>query len=305
MKVLWVAGPTEIEADVISDCATAGIDCEIVDVYEIDVCTLPARIRTAAADITVLRHPFYLATDRDVRAEVQALDMPILAWSSEQGTTKNDGECLLGGFRNKAVNNAHDAKAGGYLYMPFGCAYRGRVEYNRKINDVLVDSMRPHYACRDCAGDVKAKSVETMVLPLIGFSMSFYGEWGGRHGWSAVPDAVQHYQGTFPPSMLCEICEQHRVYVGISWNWQSAGYGCKLARAMATGIPVVWHRTPHMALDGLIEGENILCSSSPAETRERVLEAMAKPEIGYEGRQFALENWRWSKLLTRMVNELR
>lgn len=322
MKVVWVAMPTEVEHDVLDDCAEAGIGCEVWSVHpdrpgegtrwrHVDAAALPRLLEEAAADLVVLRYPTW-ATE-----ELRALDGPIVAWSSEQGPTREAGERSLVGFRHRAVNNRADADIrhgfDGTLYLPFGCALRSHY-HAPKVGDLIADG-GAHYLCRDCGGDAKARSVDVMVRPLIeaGARLSLFGANNREHGWAGVPGAADgdpimsvwsHYCGTFPPWAAHDVYRRFRAYVGISWNHEASGYGCKLARAMASGIPVVWHRTPHMALDGLVETRDLLCSSSPAETLAAARQALDDPYLGGRGREFALSHWRWSDNLKRIAAEV-
>jgi glycosyltransferase involved in cell wall biosynthesis len=196
-------------------------------------------------------------------------------------------------------------------YLPIGCTERDapRLAPFDHEKDVVADG-KAHYECTRCSGDWKRKSIEALVLPMIEdkVSLSLYGPQSGMCGWFAVPGAGDSYRGTYAPEAYAHVYARHKIYLGISWNWNFGGYGVKLARALATGIPVLWHRTVGMAEDGLTVGKDLLATSTAEETRMRVRELLAdderRAELGAEGQRFALTHWRWVPNLLRLCEEV-
>ena len=324
-RILWIGTSTEIEPDILEDCLGVGIDIEVWNVVGDGARLRPhPRIRhvpmgaelvhmveRATFDLAVMRYPYYLS-DAD---RVQLRDLPVVAWSSEQGPTISEAMATSVGFTRIAVNHRADLPAyrarfpdAKLFVLPFGCAKREPVAAPVD-RDLLADG-KCHYGCTFCGGTIKRRSVETVVIPAIedARSLSLYGESPVDCGWLQVPGARPHYRGYFPPENAANIYARHRVYLGISWNWGHSGYGVKLARVLSAGLPVIWHRTPGMGKDGLIEGTHLVCTSTPAETRLRIDELLSSDDYCYtlseQGRAFALREWRWSTNLLRLLHEV-
>jgi hypothetical protein len=332
-KILWIGTATEIEADIVHDAKLYGVDLEVWDVdlklteaqrYQGKTRQVPGGQRLidlvarARFDLAVFRFPYYL-DERIARFDLGPLrSRPVVTWASEQGPMLETAMRAASGFRHLAVNNRHEIPAwrarypGACVhYLPIGCTVREqpRLASFDLERDVIADG-KAHYECTKCSGDWKKRSVEALVSPLIEdkTSLSLYGPDEGLHGWYAVPGAGTHYRGQYAPAAYADVYARHKIYLGISWNWGLGGYGVKLARALATGIPVLWHRTVGMAEDGLVAGKHLLCTSTPDETRMRVKELLAEEdryaELGAEGQRFALENWRWVPNLLRLLEEV-
>jgi glycosyltransferase involved in cell wall biosynthesis len=214
------------------------------------------------------------------------------------------------------VNNRHELGAwrarfpGSVVHeLPVGCTLREAPRFHTDFD--LVADGKCHYACSQCGQDWKRRSIEALVLPLLGSgaSLNLYGPRGTSCGWHHVPGTGPHTRGIYPAATYADVYARHKVYVGISWNWGLGGYGIKLARALATGIPVLWHRTLGMAEDGLIAGRHLVTSAAPEETRLRVRELLIDKDraeaLGAEGQAFALREWRWGPNLLRLLDEVR
>jgi hypothetical protein len=268
------------------------------------------------ADLYVFRYPMWITEVPEVEAEFHGLfaDRPAVAWMSEQGPTLPSALTAARPFQRIAVNNPYempmyrlrypDARL---YYLPFGCADWGPAAPEDHYRADFIADGGCHYQCVEHGG-WKARSVETMVAPLLDQDLALWGHEPEDHGWAGVPGAAGKYRGTYPAADAASVYASSRVYVGISWNWAHGGYGCKLARALAAGIPVLWHRTLGAELDGLVEGEHWLCSSSPEETR-RNARTLLKDEdlarsLGAAGRAFALREWEWGTNLSRLVEEV-
>jgi len=329
MRVIWIAMVTECERDIERSCARAGIDLEIWRIESSsswDLCITPGmrkievheierQLERTEFDLVVVRYPGWMPLEMRRRLS-SCYAGRFMCWQSEQGPTLEWALRASEGFSVVGVNNRmemprYKAKFRGakILYMPAGCVASDH-EVEPK-EDLVVDGSA-HFACTcSGAGNLKRMSVDTMVSPMIqdGRSLAIYGFNGKHHGWCDVPGAEPHYRGTYAPADAQRVYARHRVYLGITWNWKHGGFGIKLARAMASGIAVLWHRAPGMAEDGLIEGQHLLLSSSPAETREHVARLLGDEDyrmaLGARGRAFALEHWEWSKTLRRVLREAR
>jgi hypothetical protein len=334
-KILWIGTATEIEPDIVHDAELHGIGIEVwnVDLKLTEPQRLSATTKTrdvpggqrlielvkkATFDLAVFRFPYYL-DERIERFDLGPLrTRPICTWASEQGPMLETAMRAASGFRHVAVNNRHEVNAWRARYpnafvhdLPIGCTVRDapRLAAFDYVNNLVADG-KAHYECTKCSGDWKKRSVEALVLPLIADKtrLSLYGPDEGLHGWFAVPGAGDYYKGQYAPTAYPDVYGRHKIYLGISWNWGLGGYGVKLARALATGIPVLWHRTAGMQKDGLIAGKHLSTSASAEETRRRVhdllIDADRRAEMGAEGQRFALTNWRWTPNLLRLLEEV-
>jgi glycosyltransferase involved in cell wall biosynthesis len=343
MRIVWVGYAMESEVDLVhAVAARPDMDLEVwhvggtvhatvapyvgaghaipVSIYDpgdaasrIDVLR---RLAAVEADLYLLRYPTWIGEVPEVEEEFGRLfkDRPVVAWMSEQGPTLPSALTAARPFQRIAVNNRYempmyrlrypDARL---YYLPFGCTDWWRPAPHVGYNAAFVADGGCHYRCVEHGG-WKARSVETMVFPLLDQDLALWGHEPEDHGWAGVPGAAGKYRGTYPAADAVSVYASCRVYVGISWNWAHGGYGCKLARALAAGIPVLWHRTLGAELDGLVEGEHWLCSSSPEETRRNALRLLNDEDLarrlGAAGRKFALDEWEWGANLQRLVEEV-
>lgn len=280
-------------------------------------------------DLFVFRYPVWVTANGLVAETFKSLfvDRPVVAWVSEQGPSLPGAVgCLYDGdskkplFRHVAITTRVEWPAyqewlpkAQLHYLPFGCSWSPeRFEilhdsYDGVTCDFVADG-GCHYACGEYGG-WKQISVDTMVVPLLDQRIDLWGQGPGEHGWLSVPGAEPRYRGMYTADRAAEIYVRSMVYVGISWNWAFGGYGCKLARALASGVPVLWHRTRGMDWDGLLPGVHLMTSGSPEETRCVAAWLLEHPDharrIGDAGRKFALENWEWSANLRRLVEEVK
>jgi hypothetical protein len=344
-KILWIGTATEIEPDIVHDAKLHAVDLEVWNVdtkltepQRYDVATrtrdvpggqrLVDLVARASFDLAVFRFPHYFDERTTGKFDLAPLrNRPVCTWASEQGPMLEVAMRAAAGFRHVVVNNRHEmgewrarfaqsaSTRYSVHYVPVGCTerYVTETELDKvspiEARDLLADG-KAHYECTRCSGDWKRRSVEALVSPMIEgrASLSLYGPDEGLHGWYAVPGAGDYYRGQYAPETYVDVYARHKIYLGITWNWGLGGYGIKLARALAAGIPVLWHRTVGMAEDDLVAGKHLALSSSADETRMRVEELLAddarRAELGAEGQRFALENWRWAPNLLRLLEEV-
>ncbi len=341
MRVVWVAIPTEVEWDVWR-CQQDHSDLEVVQ-YSLtglegqrppDVefwqhaprgplghdtgAEVLGRIAAEAADLYVFRYPLWIAHFELEQLFHQLFDaLPAVAWMSEQGPTLSDAYVTCAAFRRVAVNHGADLARYGRRFpdkrlflLPFGTPRWGPDDLRRlpEYESDFVADGGCHYGCWEHGG-WKRTSVDVMVRPLLdaGEQVALWGAGASKCGWLDVPGSAA-YRGEYTPEHARLVYVSTKVYLGISWNWATSGYGCKLARALGAGVCVLWHRTPGMVLDGLEEGRELVCSSSPAETlhwaRQLKYDDGLREELGRAGRAFAEREWEWGANLKRLVKEV-
>ena len=340
MKIIWVAHPSECEFDIVESCRQSGIELVLYQVapYVLSMeegkhegpsagkfygkeaqHSLLLKLKDETADLIVFRYPYWIGDEW--LSEIHAIEnrVPTITWCSEQGPTIQEAINAARRFHNIAVDNYQDILAykaacpdNNVIYLPSGCArwsdkLIAKPEYSGRR---IVTDGSAHYACFEkCAGDSKRISVETMALPLKDYSVSIYGSADPVHGWGGVSQLQHSFRGFYHPAEYPHVYASHELYVGITWNWRYGGFGIKLGRALASGIPVIWHRTVGTDLEGLVEGTHLEFSSSPAETKEKVDYYLEHPEarkrLGDVGQAWAYENWDWAMCLSRIAGALK
>ncbi len=334
MRILWIANPMESEHDLWrSGQNHDDLDIEVWttipttdphftigarDLSRESRRELLHQVAQQPADLYVFRYPTWIIADDLLDDYHQLFDgRPAIVWMSEQGPTLPSGLTCAKPFHRIAVSNWVDHRlyrshfpTKRIYHLPFGCADWNVPRFPARLVDLypkFVADGGCHYACRE-DGEWKAESVRVMVLPLID-DTDLYGHGPEDHGWNGVPGGAARYRGTFPSWEAAQIYARYRVYVGISWNWAFGGFGTKLARAMATGIPVLWHRTVGMEAEGLVPGLHLLAPSSGWETKEFADWLLRDPDharrIGEAGRAFALDGWEWGTMLRRLVGKIK
>ena len=319
MRIAWVVFcPSHVEEDI----ARSALDVRffIASSFEsVDTrVELLEAIARYDADLYVFRYPAWLVEGGDVVRETFARlfsSRPALAWMSEQGPTLTHAINSAAWFSRIAVNNRQDFTAYRYarpdarlFYLPFGCTAYNDVARDERFAFDMISDGDCHYACSD-EGGAKRRSVEQMIVPLLNDPrLALWGIGHCPHGWLGVPGADRRYQGYYFSVSMPRVYASAKLYVGISWNTEFGGYGIKLARVLASGLPVLWPRTAGMQLDGLVPGTHLLTSSSPSETREVVSRALAWIDethlIGLAGQRFALSEWDWRRNLERLCDEV-
>ncbi len=285
---------------------------------------LLARVAAIPADLYVFRYPTWVLDGLGEEFQRLFADLPVVAWMSEQGPTLGAALHTIGPFTRVAVNNRHEMPAYRSFaphvqlyYLPFGCAEWAPEEClpQELFRSRVIADGGCHYLCGEYGG-WKRRSVDVMVLPIMDLGLGLWGHGPADHGWLGVPGVVGDpllnpnglYRGAYVPVQTGQVYASCEVYVGINWGWGLGGYGTKLARALAAGIPVVWHRTVGMELDGLIPGRQLLTSGTPEETRCAVQWLLGdeekRRELGAAGRAFALAKWEWGANLKRLAQEV-
>ncbi len=304
MKLVWVhSQPGECEYDVKQSCLQSGIELRTIWVPPVQPSQIASVLKSEAYDLCILRYP-------QENWSVPTNEKNVICWTSEQGPTRSHAIASSRRFPNVAINNKYEERfypGKKLFYLPFGC-YNTEEATQQPIYDVVVSS-NPHYACK-CEGDLKKISIDTMIIPLLGkFNVKIYGMWPSQHGWSGVPGVseVGHFDGVSGISHV-PFVQQGKLYVDCTWNWRDGGYGCKLARALATGVPVIWHKTLGMELDGFEKGNQLDWSSSPQETITLVdyylTHDKERIEMGRRGKEWFSNNWEWSLNFNKIYGSL-
>jgi hypothetical protein len=338
MKIVWVCNPTEVETDLwraaqnypeltLETWVVSGLEGQLAPYFQHGVSELSvegrldflARLAQSNADLYVFRHPTWLG-EEPLRGAFRRLfaGLPVVAWASEQGPTRP--EAIQAGvlFERVAVNARYELplyrhwRPGTKLYyLPFGCARRqpDEMQPRREWATDLVADGGCHYQCGEHGG-WKRTSVDVMVRPLLDQKLGLWGHGPEDHGWKGVPGVVEAgcYRGAYFAGEHVLLYRACSIYLGITWNWGLGGYGCKLARALASGVAVLWHRTVGMELDGLVPGLHLMTSATAEETRHAALWLLAAAETRHEiaaaGQQFALREWEWGANLIRLAHEV-
>jgi len=333
MKVAWMSHPTELEHD-IRRSARDHPDIEVrfgamgsltdwpVDaVYDwhMESFTKPELLRVLSlakswADLIILRYPYYILHLECLDDCMTLLrDATVLVWHSEQGPTREWALKCSSGWHHIALNTPEEMDAFRselpthplhLYYLPFGCAAWRDDEL---IPDVsrgsrLIADGNAHYGCGHYGG-WKETSVSTMIVPFLGTGL--LGLWGHplQCGWNVLSRNGE-YRGAYPSRDYIHVYPACDIYLGITWNWNHGGYGTKLARALSTGIPVIWHGDGH----GPIHGEHVLRVHTEDEAKKAVHHLLTDPSdrkaLGQRGRMWAAAQWEWGSNLKRVASEL-
>lgn len=337
MKIVFIAWPGEGEYDLYQSCLQNNIDIEMYFTtighirgylnfgnpkppYSGGISLDPPRLKynfveknrigqlidNSNADLFILKYP-----QGDWSLPQKNLHKTI-CWLSEQGITKQWAIKSAQPYIHIGVNNKQEMAEYTSIfpnkkihYMPFGCYIPSLSfqEEHEKSYDLLVDGRFPSGPVGNNEADDRRQSITTMIDPVKDKNIAYYGV-----GWELYPSAKDKHKGLFNHWEYPDIYTQARIYLGITWNWRSSGFGIKLARAMSCGIPVIWHYTPGLEKEGFERGVHIEWSSSPMETQAVVNLLLSDTEkrllLGANGRNWAIEHWEWGKIIKRIVGEL-
>jgi len=278
-------------------------------------------IKGENADLIVVRHPTWLPGEKLAHEMIDIMKgQPTVLWAQEMGPLRHQAMLLASQWPRIAVNNYVDMQVykkelpkRKILYLPFGAVpWEAKdLVFQRQYQSDLVCDAQPHYDCEDFDG-VKKVSINNLVVPLLDKNI---GLWGNRYGeatehdWNGVPYAEAKVKGTYPTMDYPKIYSSCKLYIGPSWNATFGGSSTRLTRALSTGIPVLWQKTMGMELEGFERGKHLNWSGTPSETKELVEYYMShnneRIQMGLRGREWVLENWEWSKMLKRLVTEVK
>lgn len=342
MKIAVVGWQTDVDADILKSCNDNDIETEWLmlgpknpyNAYVMgsryDIAT-PERIEKvindSSIDLFIYKYPFWLDQYPQLKAIIQS--HPVIAWQTELGPTCHFGVQYSAGFHTIGVNSRYEMQAyekaypnAKVLYFPFGCCKwdeRDLRRYSQYTSDRLIADGSCHYACgpngQGCEGGWKHISCDTMIAPVAHLGLAVYGNlfnldppYGdGKHGWEASPWKAMH-AGVYDWEDYHKIYSSAKVYLGITFNWKLGGFGVKLPRAMSCGIPVLWHKTIGLELDGFRHAEHYLACATPEDTLSYTKAMLSNPdfaqEMGERGKEFVLQNFQYCDIISRVVDNM-
>lgn len=234
-------------------------------------------------------------------------------WASEQGPTRDYAVSCAERFDKVAVNNKLDVEyyktkfpGKRVFYLPFGGR---RTVYKRDPEPIydIICTTTPHYAC-GCEGELKRQSFDVMIKPLLNYNVSLWGMEKSVHGWESVPNIGDKYKGNFNHWEYQNYLAKSRLYVDTTFNWKNGGFGCKLGRALATGIPIIWQKTLGMELEFGDKEWPIVTSENLESTRFLVTfylqDSISRKFLSDSGYEWFLKNWVWSDNIKRLAEEV-
>ena len=342
MKLAIIGQPTEMESDIVKGAEQSGdevcvyavcdelgghrgkfIPQEKTNMQEFvswSILDLVDRARDWGPDLVMVRYPFWIG-QTGILDEFRAIlrYTPTFVYQTEQGPTREWGMMYSYGWQHIAVNSMADMVSyrvrfpnAQIHYLPFGTREITPDELvlqPQYVSDIVSDGWA-HYACQ-CYGGWKQRSVDVMVRPLVEMDLALYGridKKGLPHSWAAMPGLSRKYRGEFAHTDYPKVYASAKVYAGASWNWAHGGYGVRLAKVLSTGIPVVWHKTVWAEEDGLHDGEQLMFSSNPEDTKRVVQQPLdnedERTKLGQRGRIWVREHWDWWTNLKRVANEI-
>ncbi len=325
MKVIVIAWPGEGEYDIFLGCRQKGIDIEMFFVHQGNIKGYIGGLPGTGGDPP--HFTYTLITPQQVGATVdnnfadlylfkypqhnwtRPVDMrKVVCWNSEQGVTKRWAEAAAQPYGNVGINSRLEQayfKAKypqkNIFYLPFGCYDPGMAATATPSVDLISDGRYPSMAGSEMA--IRLQSAHTMVTPVLDYDIALYGA-----GYQLIPNIGSRYKGLYDHWKYPSIYATGKIYLGITWNWKHGGFGIKLARAMSCGIPVIWHNSPGMELEGWEKGKQLDWSSSPAETKDLVDYYLShekeRLEMGWQGQKWAFKHWHWGTLLEGIAKQL-
>lgn len=325
MKVVVIAWPGEGEYDIFLGCRQMGIDIEMffVNIGNIkgylneiwDSGGVPPDLKYTLIDVkdvgnVINRNPadLYLLKYPQRTWSRPSDESKVVCWFSEQGLTLPYAESCTAPYSNMGINNK--AELVGFkvkysnknvMYMPYGCYLTPDSPVKAKTYDLIADARYP--SGRDRESNIRLQSADVMVKPVLDYNIALYGV-----GWEYIPNVGDRHKGVFNHWEYPRIYSNAKIYLGVTWNWRHAGFGIKLARSLSTGIPVIWHKTPGMELEGWEKGNQLDWSSSPEETKKLVDYYLShdqeRVEMGLRGQKWALKHWHWGNILKGIEAQL-
>ncbi len=226
-------------------------------------------------------------------------DMPQLEWPRIAMSNTPDLWRCQAAFPNKQA-----------LYLPFGTYKQPDYQPQEQWKSDLIADAQPHSAC-GCFKGIKKQSVDTMVRPVLDKDIALWGSRYGtktKHDWLWEPEYASKVRGTYTTRDYPAVYKSAKIYLGVTWNWATGGYSTRLARALMSGIMVIWHKTLGSELDINPKEKIMEWSDSPERTRELVDYYLSHEEerqkVALAGQKWALEHWGWEKALLRLAEEV-
>ncbi len=276
-----------------------------------------ASLRNRDADLVVIKHPSWIqghATEAHFKglAKVPLVcwtwewipnivlgDMPRFMWPRFAMANTPDLWRCQAAFPNKEA-----------YFLPFGTYRQPKYLPVPEYTADLVADAQPHYNC-GCFKGIKARSAEVMVQPVLGYDIALWGSRYGtrtKHDWMDVPKFARKVRGTYPTKHYPSVYQSSKIYLGVTWNWATGGYSTRLARALMSGIMVIWHDTLGFRFDIKSKEKIMEWSDSPGRTRDLVDYYLGHEEerkkVALAGQRWAVETWGWENNLLRLATEV-
>jgi len=264
---------------------------------------IPSEGRAKELADMLVNEPYIVTTWEWVPNYAMAQMPPLLAWKRIAVTNSQDYKRAKMSFPDKQI-----------LYLPFGVVDRTPEELapsGQYSTDLLCDA-QPHYECAEYNG-VKRASVDLMIKPSIALSKDYkLALWGSRYGdttkcdWGSTSDFQPFHMGSFNTKEYPAVYAGGKIYLGVSWNYGTGGFSVRLARALSTGIMVIWHETEGRKED---LPEDIMMFSISYDHTTNIINHFMKHEeqrvdLGLKGKKWAISNWEWGKQLKRLAKEI-
>lgn len=268
------------------------------------------------ADLVILKHPSWI-TRIDSKSLEALKDVPTVCWTWEWIPNMVLGDMPILKWPRIAVANTPDlwrCQAAfpnkQALYLPFGTYEQPDYEPRTEWKADLIADAQPHSAC-GCFRNIKKQSAATMVRPVLDKDIALWGSRYGtktKHDWLWEPEYASKVRGTYRTRDYPAVYKSSKIYLGVTWNWATGGYSTRLARALMSGIMVIWHKTLGSQYDINPEEKILEWSDSPERTRELVEYYLTHEEerlkVARAGQKWALKNWGWEKSLLRLAGEV-
>lgn len=280
---------------------------------------LVERVANENPDLIIVKYGYSFCHDEtDFTNDLKSLckNQNLALFCSEQGGTRMHQEKVVRSFDWVLPNNKQDLiyykeayPHKKFTYLPFGCVpnWQKRVEPKEGYKSQLMADGNAFYFTQEF--EDKKISIDRLVIPVAKankYDLAIWGFGEGILGWKGIPHVEPYHRGSFSYSDVPAVYASSKIYLGITANVITGGYGKKLATALACGIFVIWSETKGMNEDFGFK-KQLVWSGNPEVTLELVdfyLENEKEREkIALEGQRFAYENLDWEKNIMKILKE--